>query len=157
MGLLNEISVGEQSRIKLSGSDMIRYAVYEENGLTTIYLLNTDYEVSGSTNLWIGKKVVPNVTINSCEMRIAYLRKACLCIPHDSSVHVEGINVSQGCCEVLLVGAGKQTIDLYPLTGSLKRARFNRKAVKVESDNKSGRVRVPVKLSGKVDVLKLTR
>ena len=155
--LLKDISAGEQGRIKLSGSDMIRYAVYEEDGLTTIYLLNTDYEAPASTNLWIGKKVVSNVTIDSCEMRIAYLRKACLCIPYDRSVHVEDINVSKDRCEVLLIGAGKQTICLYPLTGSLKKARFNGKAVKVESGNKSGCVRVTVKLSGKVDVLKLNR
>ena len=117
--ILMVISNGEQGHIRLSGSDRIRYAVYEEGDLTTLYLLNTDFEVANVTNVWLGKTELCSVSIESAEMRIAYLYKNNYCfIPKSRSVHIEQISREGEKYKLVVVGQGEQEIEVA-CTGSM--------------------------------------
>lgn len=152
--LIRDISAYLQGNIRLAGSDNIRYAVYEEKDLTTVYLLNTDLEVPCATNLWIGNKMIPDLIIPSCEMRIAYLYKSCCVIPGHRSVHVHNIGLSKGGYQVLLEGQGTQTIDIFSLKAAFTKARFNGKPLKPLLIGKLG-MRFKTKLLGKTNTLQI--
>jgi hypothetical protein len=153
--LLRDIAIYEQGNIKLAGSDRIKYAVYEEKGLTTIYLLNTDFEVSAATNIWIRNKEISNVTIGACEMRIAYVHKECCLIPNDRSVHVVSMAKSRSGYEVVVTGKGRQEIDIHALTGRITEAMLNGKPTRILPTKEANGRTAHVKLTGTRDVLRL--
>lgn len=111
---LNAVLIGEQGDIKLVGSDKIRYAVYVndsgkkfEKRLTTIYLLNTSYDVSNSCRLYLKDLIFP-LKIEECNIRVVTWRDGVAISPFNNMITIENI----GNDEISIVGRGKSEIEL---------------------------------------------
>ena len=152
--ILRDINVGEQGDIRLSGSDRIRYSVYEEKGLTTIYLLNTDFETPQMTNLYIKGKTFP-VVIKENEMRTAYYRDKILIIPEDKSVYVESVKKTGKSYLVKLKGSGDQTIEIGYLSGAPKKIELENHEIKYKFDSNTKMVKLKMKLNCKDNTLRI--
>ena len=137
--ILMVINNGEQGDIKLSGSDRIRYAVYEEGDLVTVYLLNTDFEVANITNVWLGKTKLCSVSVESAEMRIAYLYKNNYCfIPKSRAVHIEQILREDEKYKLVIEGEGAQEIEMACVKGMFSKARCNGEPLKLLTGKQEG-------------------
>lgn len=154
--ILRDISIGEQGDIKLSGSDRIRYAVYEEGGLRTIYLLNTDFEAPQKTNLHIKKGTFPGISLKENELRIVYWRGKLVISPEDKSVHVESIEKRKNGYLVSLKGSGEQVIEMYYLGKRVPgKVEVNGRQVRHKTDTATRTVKLKVKLNRHKNVLKI--
>ena len=129
--ILRVINSGEQGHIKLSGSDRIRYAVYEEDDLATVYLLNTDFEAAHVTNIWLGKTKLCSVSVESAEMRIAYLYKKYCFIPKSRTVHIERILREGEKYKLVIEGEGVQEIEMACVRRMFSRAMCNGRTLKL--------------------------
>ena len=67
--LFRAIIAAEQGPIRVSGADTLRHAVYNEAGIETVYLLNTDPDVRQEAHLHAGGEVF-SVSIPPAEIRI---------------------------------------------------------------------------------------
>ena len=118
--IIRVISTGEQAEdIKLESNDGVRYAVYEENGLKTIYLLNTNSGLSQQVNLYLGDKTFP-LQIPANELRIVWVNDELAVSPQDKSVYVKEISGNT----VELEGEGRRKIDILFLNGKHKKINF---------------------------------
>ena len=94
--LLRTILQGEQADIRLMSSDRIRYSVYEgeapgsKKRYETIYMLNTDPDISCYAKLWVRGKFSKEFIIPANEMRLAYLCGDLLLVPEQKMVDLAG-------------------------------------------------------------------
>ena len=156
--LLRDIAIGEQGDIRLSGSDKIRYALYEENAFKTVYLLNTDFEVSQPTNLWMGKNVFLNILVAPCSLRMAYISGKIVVLPLNEKIHVETIIDGESGCEIVLNGEGEQEIELHLLAAYPKNVSLNGKKIEylVEKNTKNKNTMIRIKLKTAKNILTVT-
>jgi len=130
--LIRDIAIGEQGNIRLAGSDRVRYAVFEEDGMNTIYLLNTDFEVTQHATLWLDGETIPDLAVPSTELRIAYWSEGLCVVPQDSSAHVESIRRKEDRYAVKLAGTGPCRLAVYRFTGAVSGATLDGVKLPVE-------------------------
>jgi hypothetical protein len=96
--LMRIVSYGEQGDIRIIASDRIRYAVYDGPApganasaprITTIYLLNTEYDTPHSVDLWIEGRVCRRLTVEPTEMNVVYACEGIVLAPDDRGVEIE--------------------------------------------------------------------
>ncbi len=95
--VLNAVYAGEQGqssgplqgRIRVNGSDRVRHAIYAQGGVTTVYLLNTDFDTAQSVTLWLGRKCVGAIEVPPAGLRLAYLAHGLALLPADKFVDVK--------------------------------------------------------------------
>ena len=67
--LLYAVCAGEMSELCFSGSDRLRYAVYDQDHNRRIYVLNTDYDSSLGCELSLNN-VSTQLQIPSCTLQV---------------------------------------------------------------------------------------
>jgi len=93
--LLRIISDGEQGDIRLTGSDRVRYAVYQGSlpgsgkRINVIYLLNTEYDTPHLIDLWIGGRICRRIQVEPAEMNVIYSSGNIVLAPEDRGVEIE--------------------------------------------------------------------
>jgi len=96
--LLRTVCTGEQGRIRITGSDRIRYAVYSRSmpgtgrrrsAVDVVYLLNTEFDCPHLVDLQVGKGVVRELRIPPAELRVVYLHQGIALAPEHHSVDLE--------------------------------------------------------------------
>lgn len=124
--LLGIISDGEQGEIRITGSDRVRYAVYKgkvPNGkgglniLTTIYLLNTEFEIPQPVHLWIRGKKCPALIIPPAEMCITYYSYSqnLILAPEDRGVQIQSWTSNLCKQQISLFTRSDQKIRIFNL------------------------------------------
>ena len=131
--LLSTVLRGEQGEIKLAGSEGIRYGVYEEKGVTTVYLLNTDFEVPQQAKVYFNEEVFP-VTVPETELRIIYSTPDIILSPEGKEIHLNEVRKKKNLIELEFKGRGRQTLEIKsrgkPFTSFL----WNSKEIKYQYD-----------------------
>lgn len=123
--LLRIISIGEQDDIQIIASDKIRYAVYEGkvlNGkddkekMTTIYILNTEFDIPQVVYLWIQGKRSPGLIIPPTEMCIAYYYQDLILAPENRGVEIQSWISSLSKQKISLFTRNNQKVRLFNLS-----------------------------------------
>lgn len=81
--LLRFFAAAWQNEFMVESSDRIRFAVYHENGMAIIYLLNTDPSCRQEARLFAGPTPAVTVMLDPGELRVCYRAGNCLAIPAD--------------------------------------------------------------------------
>ena len=114
--LLRVIVQGEQGRIRLLGSDRVRYAVYEgtlhgsRRKLEAVYLLNTDPDCDVLCRLTVRGRDTGTFTVAANDLRLAYCRGDLLLLPEEKCVDIESWDVKN---VIKLFSARTQTIEAH--------------------------------------------
>ena len=93
--ILRVVAQGEQSHIRLIGSDRVRYAVYRSRlpdsrrAYEVLYLLNTDPDCDAPSRLWIKGKQSKPFIVPANELRLAYHCSGFLLIPEDKRTDIK--------------------------------------------------------------------
>lgn len=110
--ILKSILSAEQrkSRIQVIGNDKIRYAVYPENGLDTLYILNTDYNHKHIVTVKINDMEM-QIETDSCDMRVVYGSDKFICSPCDKSIALDHHRINENCCQLYYNSSGSHMIE----------------------------------------------
>ncbi len=94
--LLYHFNSAFQKDILVAGGDSIRFAVYPENDMYVIYLLNTDPNRIQQTliSAWANKHIP--VTLKAREMRTVYCTERSLVIPGKADLRITGMSIEGG-------------------------------------------------------------
>jgi hypothetical protein len=101
--LIRTISCGEQGEIRIIASDRMRYAVYEGPApgakpdspkISTIYLLNTEYDTPHFVDLWVNGRICPRLLVEPTEMNVVYSHQDLVVCPDDRGVEIESWQVT---------------------------------------------------------------
>ena len=87
--ILRAVFAGELSRIMINGSDRIRHAIYDESGIKTVYLLNTDLGNTSIASLWLDGSKIAELPIAAADMRIVFVSKHLAIIPEDKCTEIK--------------------------------------------------------------------
>lgn len=94
--LLYHFSSAFQKDILVEAGDTVRFAVYPENDMNVIYLLNTDSGRVQQALISVGvNKNIP-VVLGAGEMRVVYCNERCLAVPGKADSRITGISVDKG-------------------------------------------------------------
>ena len=110
--ILKAILSAEQrkARIKVIGNDKIRYAIYPENGLDTLYILNTDYNHKNIVTV-CNNDIALEIKVNSCEMRTVYISDGFICSPCDNTIALEEHQLNENKYHLFFKGTGSHGIE----------------------------------------------
>lgn len=152
--LLRTVTAGEQGNIRVLCSDKIRYSVYEDvlhNGarITTVYLLNADFDCANLVRLWINGKTVPSLEVPPNEMRIVYYYQGLVIIPQDKFIDLRSWRVKKHYHQIELFNLRGQKLKVYNLSNHKKSVEVNGRKTICERDNGSSLV-----LKRKIDPLR---
>jgi hypothetical protein len=136
--LLRAVLAGEQGRIRLLGSDRVRYAVYQgahpatRRKVTVVYLLNTDPDCESTARLQINGRLTGAFEIPANQLRLAYVLQRLVLLPETPLVdlklwslcrdgsRIEFFSARAQGIEVHNVGQVAQRFSLNGSSGSLK-------------------------------------
>ena len=91
--LLYHFSSAFQKDILVEAGDTVRFAVYPENDMNVIYLLNTDSGLSQQALVSVGANKNIPVMLRAGEMLAVYCNERCLVIPSKADSRITGINI----------------------------------------------------------------
>ncbi len=94
--LLYHFSSAFQKDILVEAGDTVRFAVYPENDMNVIYLLNTDSGRVQQALISVGANKNIPVMIRAGEMRAVYCTERCLVIPGKTDSRITGIRIEHG-------------------------------------------------------------
>jgi hypothetical protein len=119
--ILRTVLQGEQTDIRLLGSDRIRYAVYEgrlpkdRKKFQVVYLLNTDPDSDSLGRLRIRGKTTGNIYLTAGDLRLAYICKDLVILPEDKMVDLYNWKVGNRTTAIELFSVRRRNIKIYNL------------------------------------------
>jgi hypothetical protein len=94
--LLYHFNSAFQKDILVEAGDSVRFAVYPENGMNVIYLLNTDSGREQQVLISVGvNKNIP-IMLRAGEMLAIYCTERCLVVPGNADSRITGIKIKNG-------------------------------------------------------------
>ncbi len=102
--LLDFFSAAWQGDVMIETSDLVRFAVYRENDLRVIYILNTDPGCLHQANITVGVNEKIPLFIHPGELVMIYATDRCLAVPADKSKRIVDIRIGVACLEIFCHG-----------------------------------------------------
>ena len=103
--LLRHFSLAFQKDITVESSDSVRFAVYKENGMDIIYLLNTDPACTQNLFLSTGNSKAVSLSMKAGEMLVCYRTGNLLAIPENTSARISSLGIRNGRMKISFTGA----------------------------------------------------
>ena len=123
--------------------------------MTAVYLLNTDFEVAHVTNVWLRKTKLCSVSVESAEMRIAYLYKNYCFIPKSRAVHIDRILREGEKYKLVIEGEGVQEIEMACVRRMFSKAMCNGRPLKLLSGERENIVSIIPRLKAGKNIIYL--
>jgi hypothetical protein len=115
--VLRTVLAGEQGRIRLLGSDRVRYAVYgglhpaARGNVTGVYLLNTDPDNDASVRLWIEGRLAGPFEVPANALRIVYCLDALVLAPEEPLVDFKSVVAVKDRTEIEFYSVNDQRVE----------------------------------------------